>query len=143
MSDESVFANYLAQQLQNIQQLIEMLHAEKNTLQQHVPSELVDISEKKSTLLAAIDTLDKECKALPDYQAYIISEQYSERLTDIKELLTECQKLNSINGTIIGHSSLAIERMQNKLLENRNRSSITYTNKGKKQGSTLGRSFKA
>lgn len=143
MSDENVFSTSLAQQLENIQQLIVILHAEKNTLQQHIPSDLVKISEQKSTLLTAIDTLDKACKALPDYQTYLASSKYSELLITIRESLQECQKLNTINGTIIDHSSLAIERMQNKLLENRNKSSMTYTNKGKKQGSTLGRSFKA
>lgn len=143
MSDEIVFSESLTQQLENIQQLIEVLHDEKNTLQQHIPSELVKISEQKSTLLTAIDTLDKQCKALPNYQTYVTSEKHAELLIVIKESLQECQKLNSINGTIIDHSSLAIERMQNKILESRSKSSITYTNKGKKQGSTLGRSFKA
>ncbi len=143
MSDENVFNESLTQQLQNIQQLIEILHAEKNTLQQHIPTDLVKISEQKSILLTAIDTLDKQCKALPDYQNYITDDKYAELLLVIKETLQECQKLNNINGTIIDHSSLAIERMQNKILENRSKSSITYTNKGKKQGNTLGRSFKA
>lgn len=143
MSDEIVFEQALNQQLNNIQQLVELLHAEKNTLQQHVPSELIKISEQKSNLLTAIDTLDKQCKQLADYKTYITLPAYSELLTLINDSLKECQKLNNINGTIIDHSALAIERMQNKLLENRSRNSITYTNKGKKQGNTLGRSFKA
>lgn len=143
MSDEKIFEKLLQQQLNNILQLVEILSAEKSILQQHSPSDLVEISQKKSDLLTAINDLDKNCKSLVDYKFYISSEIYSDLLQDIENALQECKKLNKINGMIIDHSSLAIERMQNKLLENRSRSSITYNKKGKKRGGTLGKSIKA
>ena len=143
MSDEQTFERLLQQQLSNILQLVEILSAEKNILRQHSPSDLVDISQKKSDLLTAINNLDKQCKSLVDYKKYLSSEIYSDLLQRIEDSLTECKKLNKINGMIIDHSSLAIERMQNRLLENRSRSSITYNKKGKKRGGTLGKSIQA
>lgn len=143
MSDERAFKTSLQQQLENIQKLTAILSAEKNVLQQHSPSALTNISQEKSDLLTEIDALDKQCKALPNYETHLISSKYSALLLSIKEALQACQKLNTVNGMIIEHSSLAIERMQNKLLESRSGSSITYTNKGKKRGGTLGKSIKA
>ena len=90
----------IAQQLQNLQQLEDLLVLEKEVLQNQDPEALISLTEKKSNLLQTIQLLDDK---------------------------------NS-------QSSLAAERMKNSLLENHNRSSMTYNSKGKKSGglSSLG-----
>ena len=61
-------------------------------------------------------------------------------LADIEACLVRCKKQNQINGLIIHQSQLSVERMKTSLLENHNKSSMTYDSKGKTSGglSSLG-----
>jgi len=130
----------IAQQLQNLQQLEELLSIEKAVLQKHDPDALVGITEQKNALLQTIQQLDDQNAQIPLFRDEIKSGIHKETLAEIEATLLRCKEMNHINGHIIQQSSLAVERMKNSLLETHNRSSMTYDNKGKTSGglSSLG-----
>jgi flagella synthesis protein FlgN len=130
----------IAQQLQNLQQLEELLSAEKEVLQKHNPDALVEITEQKNSLLQTIQQFDEQNSQVPLFKDEIASGNHSELLAEIEATLLRCKDMNHVNGQVIQQSSLAVERMKNSLLENHNRSSMTYDSKGKTSGglSSLG-----
>lgn len=143
MSNELAIESIIKKQLLQVQQLEQILMLEKEILQQHNPDELLKISHQKTDLLVAIDATEKESKTIPDYKTLITSVQFEPLLNDIETALANCKNLNTVNGMIIQQSSMAIERMQNDLVETRSKSSMTYDNKGKKSGGLQGKSIKA
>jgi len=129
-----------AQQLQNLQQLEELLSVEKAVLQKHNPDALVEITEQKNVLLQTIQEFDRQNSQSPLFKEEIASGTHNEIIAEIEATLLRCKNMNHVNGQIIQQSSLAVERMKNSLLENHNRSSMTYDSKGKTRGglSSLG-----
>jgi len=130
----------VAQQLQNLQQLEALLSVEKDVLQKHDPDALVDVTEQKNLLLQTIQQLDEQNAQIPLFKDEIASGAHNPSLAEIEATLLRCKDMNHVNGQVIQQSSLAVERMKNSLLENHNRSSMTYDNKGKTRGglSSLG-----
>lgn len=124
----------LTQQFVQLQELEQIITDEKVILQQHQPDALLQISEKKNQLLLSIQNLDKKISINQTFAQDKAAGFLNQELADIKELLKLCQQKNQVNGQIIAQSQLAVERMKTSLLENHNRTSVTYDNKGKKSG---------
>ncbi len=130
----------IAQQLQNLQQLEDLLVLEKEVLQNQDPEALISLTEKKSNLLQTIQQLDEKNAQDSVFKNEIDSGIHQKKIAEIEAILIRCKNKNHVNGLVIQQSSLAAERMKNSLLENHNRSSMTYNSKGKKSGglSSLG-----
>lgn len=130
----------LTKQHQQLSALAQIIADEKEILQQHSPQALLDISAKKNQLLLDIQQLDQQIGLDQKFAQDKASGKLSQQLNEIADLLTHCQEQNLINGQIIQQSELAVERMKTSLLENHNKSAITYDNKGKKSAglSSLG-----
>ena len=130
----------ITQQLQNLQQLEELLSVEKEVLQKQDPEALTSVTERKSILLQKIQQLDEHNAQNSLLKAEIDSGIHKIKIAEVEAILIRCKNKNHVNGQIIQQSSLAAERMKNSLLENHNRSSMTYNSKGKKSGglSSLG-----
>jgi flagella synthesis protein FlgN len=142
-SERVAFEAIINKQLLQVQQLEQILLQEKEILQQQDPDTLVAISNKKTDLLTVINATDASSKESPNYQVLLADPGFSETFANIENCLAHCKELNNVNGMIIQQSSLAIERLQNELLENRSRSSVTYDNKGKKNAGLMGKGIKA
>jgi flagella synthesis protein FlgN len=130
----------IAQQLQNLQQLEDLLVLEKAVLQKQDPEDLITVTQQKNTLLQSIQKLDEKNAQDPVLKNEIESGIHQKKIDEIEAILIRCKNKNHVNGQVIQQSSLAAERMKNSLLENHNRSSMTYNSKGKKSGglSSLG-----
>ena len=130
----------IAQQLQNLQQLEDLLVLEKAVLQKQDPEDLITVTQQKNTLLQSIQKLDEKNAQDPVLKNEIESGIHQKKIDEIEAILIRCKNKNHVNGQVIQQSSLAAERMKNSLLENHNRSSMTYNIKGKKSGglSSLG-----
>ncbi|QBG35247.1 flagellar export chaperone FlgN [Litorilituus sediminis] len=124
----------LAQQLEQLKTLETLIAQEKSILQQHDPDALIKVSQEKNQLLLAIEALDKRIALDQPFAQEKAAGKLTAELEEITKLLEHCQKQNAINGSIIQQSQLAVERMKTSLLENHNKSTITYDNKGKKSG---------
>jgi flagella synthesis protein FlgN len=134
MSASSESLALLTKQYQQLQLLEKIITEEKNILQQHQPDELIKISQQKNQLLLSIQTLDQEISVNQQFAQDKAANLLTQELADIESLLKLCQQNNLVNGQIINQSQLSVERMKTSLLENHNKNSITYDNKGKKSG---------
>ncbi|MCJ8320768.1 MAG: flagellar protein FlgN [Colwellia sp.] len=130
-------------QLSQLQALHNLLNSEKEILQQHEPDALVEVTQNKNSLLVEIQTLDLTISRSVEFAQNKAAGEFQQELNDIKILLLSCQELNSVNGQIIQHSQLAVERMKTSLLESHNRSAITYDGKGKTSASLSSLDLKA
>jgi len=130
----------IAQQLQNLKQLEELLIVEKEILQRLDPVALASVTEQKHDLLQAIQQLDEQNAQNIQLANEVSTGVHNNELAEIEAILLRCKDKNHVNGQVVQQSSLAVERMKNSLLENHNRSSMTYNSKGKKSGglSSLG-----
>lgn len=122
----------LNKQLEQLQSLRQLLEDEKVLLTERDPEALNALTQQKQTLLLAIEGLDANISQNTQFLADKQQGLLAEPLQLIQSTLAECQALNQVNGQIIAHSQLAVERMKTTLLERHNRSSMTYDSKGKK-----------
>ena len=135
-----VIAEQVTQQVNFLEQLATLLEQEKDILQQQTPEALIAVTEQKNQLLLSIEQLDKALNSNTDFINERQQGLHQDALNTCKQLLERCKEQNQINGEIIQQSQLAVERMKTTLLENHNRSAMTYDSKGKKSAglSSLG-----
>ncbi|MGB1263868.1 MAG: flagella synthesis protein FlgN [Cognaticolwellia sp.] len=140
MSEQLTPQQLISQQLSQLTQLETLLDAEKDVLQQQNPDALIQITAEKNTLLLAIQELDNAIGQSFEFKQEKLAGNFSTELADIKASLERCKQQNQVNGLIIQQSQLSVERMKTSLLENHNKASMTYDNKGKTSGglSSLG-----
>ena len=134
MSTESNYLPLIEKQLIQLQQLENIIDEEKETLLLQNPENLINITEQKNKLLLAIQSLDQQFE-----QSILFKEEksqglYNEHLNLIEATLLSCKEKNQVNGQIINHSQLAVERIKTSLLQSHNKSSMTYDSKGKTSG---------
>lgn len=122
----------IEQQVAQLSQLEQLLLLEKEVLQKHNPEALTEVTNQKHVLLSEIQTLDQTISTSQVFLQQKKSGLLDERLNEIEAYLLRCKDLNEVNGQIIAHSEIAIERMKNSLLDKHDKSSMTYDNKGKK-----------
>lgn len=132
MSDPTTSNSLLEQQLAQLSQLEDILLQETEVLKQHSPEALTKVTQLKNQLLADIQSLDQTFGTSPQFLQQKATGELDGMLNQIEESLSRCKELNSINGQIIAQSQLAIERMKSSLLDNQDKSSMTYNAKGKK-----------
>ncbi len=130
----------VSQQLSQLTQLEALLTTEKDILQQQNPDALITITSEKNNLLVAIQEIDNAIGQSFEFKQEKLAGNFSQELAEIENTLLRCKKQNQVNGLIIHQSQLSVERMRTSLLENHNKSSMTYDNKGKTSGglSSLG-----
>jgi flagella synthesis protein FlgN len=130
----------VSQQLTQLTQLETLLDTEKDVLQQQNPDALIHLTAEKNDLLLAIQRIDNAIGQSFEFKQEKLAGKFTSLLSDIEVTLVRCKKQNQINGLIIQQSQLSVERMKTSLLENHNKSSMTYNSKGKTSGglSSLG-----
>ena len=143
MSASPQSIEFITQQHAQLQSLEQIIDEEKLILQQHQPTALLQISEQKNVLLLAIQELDKKISFSRSFSIDKKAGLLDKEITEIEKLLITCQQKNQVNGQIISHSQLAVQRMKTTLLENNNKTSVTYNSKGKKSGGLSSISIKS
>lgn len=140
MSEKTTPQQLVSQQLSQLTQLEALLHTEKDILQQQSPDALINITADKNNLLLAIQEIDNAIGQSFEFKQEKLAGNFTDELLDIQTSLERCKQLNQVNGLIIHQSQLSVERMKTSLLENHNKSSMTYDSKGKTSGglSSLG-----
>lgn len=127
-------------QLSQLQQLEEVIDNEKAILQKSSPDELSAVTEQKNQLLLAIQDLDQQFAQSPTFKQEKLQGSFDVQLAEIEQTLLRCKEKNQVNGQVIQQSQLAVERLKTTLLQQHNKSSMTYDSKGKTSGglSSLG-----
>lgn len=134
MSTEQNFSLLIDKQLTQLQQLEMIIDQEKDILQQQNPEKLIEITDNKNQLLVAIQTLDQQFEQSLVFKQEKSQGLFADKLSLIEEILLRCKDKNHVNGQVIAQSQLSVERMKTSLLQNHNKSSITYDKKGKASG---------
>jgi flagella synthesis protein FlgN len=124
-------AELLENQQTNLRNLLDVLHAEKKILGLNNPQQLTEIIVQKNELLTTIQSTDNRLSEDSKFSVDVKNGKYSDELSKIDQLLTECKTLNNINGAIVGQSQITINRVRTTILENQGRSSLTYDGKAK------------
>ncbi|MFT6194783.1 MAG: flagella synthesis protein FlgN [Cognaticolwellia sp.] len=140
MSEKLIPQQLVSQQLSQLTQLETLLDTEKDVLQRQNPDALIHLTAEKNDLLLAIQNIDNAIGKSFEFKQEKLAGKFTNLLSDIAATLMRCKKKNQINGLIIHQSQLSVERMKTSLLENHNKSSMTYNSKGKTSGglSSLG-----
>jgi len=134
VSTENTNAQMLTQQLSQLTQLEITIDTEKAILQQQDPDKLSEITNEKNQILLSIQTLDSQLAQSLQFKKDKAEGLFAEQLSTIETILLRCKDKNFVNGQIIEQSQLAVERMKTSLLQNHNKSSMTYDSKGKTNG---------
>ncbi|WP_448546776.1 flagella synthesis protein FlgN [Thalassotalea fusca] len=124
----------LQQQCKQLEQLESLLNTERAILESRDPDKLISVAEEKNSLLVAIQTIDTELGQSLQFKEEKSQGLHDEILQKTEDLLLKCKDINQVNGQIIEHSQLAVERMKSSLLQSHNKSSVTYDAKGKASG---------
>jgi flagella synthesis protein FlgN len=140
VSEKTTPQQLVSQQLSQLTQLEALLHTEKDILQQQSPDALINITADKNNLLLAIQEIDNAIGQSFEFKQEKLAGNFTDELLEIQTSLERCKQQNQVNGLIIHQSQLSVERMKTSLLENHNKSSMTYDSKGKTSGglSSLG-----
>jgi flagella synthesis protein FlgN len=140
VSDKITPQQLVSQQLSQLAQLETLLNTETDILQQQNPDMLINITAEKNNLLMAIQKVDNAIGQSFEFKQEKSAGNFVNELSEIQNILERCKKQNKTNGLIIHQSQLSVERMKTSLLENHNKSSMTYDSKGKTSGglSSLG-----
>lgn len=140
MSEKITPQQLVSQQLSQLTQLETLLLTENEILQQQNPDTLNEVTAAKEALLSSIQTVDNAIEQSFEFKQEKLTGKFDSELNEIEQILLRCKEQNQINGHIIQQSQLSVERMKNSLLENHNKSSLTYDSKGKKSAglSSLG-----
>lgn len=131
MSSATSSHQLLEQQLTQLHSLEVLLLKEREVLQQHSPDALLAVTAEKKALLAQIEEFDRSIGSNLQFIDDKKQGLLDEALSQVTEALEKCQEINLVNGQVIQHSQLAVERMKNSLLDSQSRSSVTYDSKGK------------
>lgn len=131
----------LLQQIKLMTELKEKLDQEQELIVARDADGLLSLVSEKEQLLDQISQNDSLLNAIED--ASQLSEEQIKLAEQGKELLLECQRQTDINAQIVEKNQIRIQRLRDLMIATRSKESMTYTSKGKTQGSLLGGSVKA
>jgi len=93
--------------------------------------ELDKCCEAKLQCLEEIQQLDAQIATIPNLAELKTQPWFVENLQAIDDVLQQCKEQNEINSLTLQQSQLIVERFKHELLQNRGKSGLTYTAKGK------------
>jgi flagellar biosynthesis protein FlgN len=134
----------LNQQDTNLATLKEIILQEKDALVQQNADLLLSLASQKSQCLIMLKQNDQLLANHPDKPLLSSVAELQTRIGAAKQELSECQRLNQENASLIELQIASLNRFAQALQLSRNASSLTYNEKGKTSTiSTLGNDLKA
>ncbi len=143
MSDLTPIHSLLSMQQQQLQLLLSLLHAELAAISERQVEQLEHGCTAKLELLAKIQQTDQEIACLPQLAELKTQDWFRQSVTELDAILNECKSQNEVNRVTLEQSQLVIHRFKHELLQNRGKSGLTYTAKGKPAVDHMGKGFKA
>lgn len=124
--------------------LKDIIFQEKSALVNQNADLLLALASEKSHCLATLKNNDQTLANHPDKPQLSSVPALKEKIEVAKQILAECQALNSENASLIELNIASLNRFAQALQMSRNASSLTYTDKGKTSTiATLGNDLKA
>lgn len=130
----------LAQQVENLNQLVLLLEKELHLISSRDAETLFTLLEDKAALLSSIQSLDNDIEPLYKQQkeSNTLSEQTTELMAQATSLLDACKYRTEINQKAVEQGQLRLTHLRNLMLEVRAKESLTYDKKGKPNAGRLG-----
>ena len=124
----TALAELLRHQDSLLDQMMALLDEEFALLKQRQALSLPDISSKKQQLILQLQQNDEQIGLHPDHQ--LLQSQFAEFKEQLVNKLHQCQERNEVNGKLLELSLASNRRLAGVLTQIRDRSSMTYDNKG-------------
>ncbi len=143
MIDATPIHSLLSQQQQHLKVLLSLLQTELNAIAERNIEQLEQGCSEKLALLEQIQQLDSTIAALPQLVELKNQDWFQQAVTELDIMLSACKEQNEVNRLTLEQSQLVISRFKHELLQNRGKSGLTYTAKGKPAVDHIGKGFKA
>lgn len=143
MIDVAPIHSLLSQQQQHLKVLLSLLQTELTAISARDIEQLEQGCTEKLALLEQIQQLDSSIAALPQLAELKTEDWFKQSVTELDSMLNACKEQNEVNRLTLEQSQLVISRFKHELLQNRGKSGLTYTAKGKPAVDHIGKGFKA
>jgi flagella synthesis protein FlgN len=143
MIDVTPIHSLLSQQQQHLKVLLLLLQTELTAISERDIEQLEQGCTEKLALLEQIQQLDSAIAALPQLTELKTEDWFKQSVTELDSMLNACKAQNEVNRLTLAQSQLVISRFKHELLQNRGKSGLTYTAKGKPAVDHMGKGFKA
>jgi flagella synthesis protein FlgN len=143
MNDLTPIHSLLSTQQQQLQLLLSLLHAELSAISARDVEQLEQGCAAKLELLEQIQQTDQAIACLPQLAELKNQDWFRQSVVELDTMLNECKLQNEVNRVTLEQSQLVIQRFKHELLQNRGKSGLTYTAKGKPAVDHMGKGFKA
>jgi flagella synthesis protein FlgN len=143
MIDPSLILSLLDKQQEHLKVLLSLLKSELAAIAERDVEKLDQGCILKVQQLELIQQLDQQIAELPQIAELKNQSWFSDAVSHLDELLDQCKEQNEVNRTSVEQSQLVVERFKHELLQNRGKSGLTYTAKGKPAIDSIGKGIKA
>ncbi|WP_162063298.1 flagella synthesis protein FlgN [Vibrio taketomensis] len=131
-------------QLKNATELLELLGKEQVAIAQRISKEIEALAIQKNTLITQLQTTDERIGRHPEVESLTTDPELQTLVEQIRELITECQQRNELNGEALQRAQLSFHKLNNLMKQSQGKVGMTYTAKGQTNNvSTLGTNIKA
>jgi flagella synthesis protein FlgN len=143
MMEPTLIRPLFEKQQEHLWVLLALLKSELAAIASRNVEELDKCCEAKLQCLEDIQQLDTQIAAIPNLTELKTQPWFVENLQAIDDVLQQCKEQNEINSLTLQQSQLIVERFKHELLQNRGKSGLTYTAKGKPAIDNKGSGIKA
>ncbi|MBU2224566.1 MAG: flagellar protein FlgN [Gammaproteobacteria bacterium] len=143
MIEPSLVISLLSKQQEHLKVLLLLLKSELEAISTRDVEKLDQGCLLKVQQLELIQQLDQQIAELPQIAELKNHLWFSEAVSQLDELLEQCKEQNEVNRQSVEQSQLIVERFKHELLQNRGKSGLTYTAKGKPAIDSIGKGIKA
>lgn len=143
MIDPSLILSLLDRQQEHLKVLLSLLKSELAAISERNVEKLDQGCLLKVQQLELIQQLDQQISELPHITELKTQPWFSDAVMQLDELLNQCKEQNEINRQSVEQSQLVVERFKHEILQNRGKSGLTYTAKGKPAIESIGKGVKA
>ncbi len=143
MIEPSLILSLVSKQQEHLQVLLLLLKSELTAISNRDVEKLDQGCVLKTQQLELIQQLDQQIAELPQISELKNHAWFSDAVSQLDELLERCKEQNEVNRQSVEQSQLVVERFKHELLQNRGKSGLTYTAKGKPAIESIGKGIKA
>ncbi|EEX93002.1 hypothetical protein VIOR3934_18405 [Vibrio orientalis CIP 102891 = ATCC 33934] len=131
-------------QLKNALELSDVLEQEKHAITSRQSKNIEQIATKKVTLIEQLQVTDDRIRRHPDVESLTSDPELSPLVEQIRELISQCQQANEVNGQALQRAQLSYNKLNNLMKQSQGKLGMTYTAEGQtKNVTTLGTNIKA
>lgn len=139
----SLVLSLLDKQQEHLKVLLLLLKSELAAIAERDVEKLDQGCIVKVQQLELIQQLDQQIAELPQITELKTQSWFSDAVKRLDDLLNQCKEQNEVNRQSVEQSQLVVERFKHEILQNRGKSGLTYTAKGKPAIDSIGKGVKA